>query len=66
MSQIRLGIIGAGNFVYKRHIPEILESRKVKLVSLCRRDIKQLKKIGKYSGFSSLYINHQFNLDYLL
>ena len=58
MSKIRLGIIGAGNFVYKRHIPEILECKKVKLISLCRRDIKQLKKIGAFSGITSLYTNH--------
>tara|TARA_B100000787_G_C16197519_1_gene302015 strand:+ start:2025 stop:3056 length:1032 start_codon:yes stop_codon:yes gene_type:complete len=59
MRPLRLGIIGAGNFVVKRHIPEILEIKdKIELACICRRDEKILKDIGKLFGIKSLYRNH--------
>ena len=59
MSILKLGIIGVGNFAVKRHIPEILRIKnKVELVSICRRDKKQLKKIGRLFKLNSLYTNH--------
>ena len=59
MSILKLGIIGVGNFAVKRHIPEILRIKnKVELVSICRRDKKQLKKIGRLFKINSLYTNH--------
>lgn len=59
MGTLRLGIIGAGSFAVKRHIPEILKiNQKVKLVSICRRNLKNLKYIGKLFKVKSLYTNH--------
>ena len=59
MSILRLGIIGVGNFAVKRHIPEILKiNQKVKLVSICRRNLKNLKYIGELFKIKSLYTNH--------
>lgn len=59
MKALKLGIIGAGSFVIKRHIPEIIkEKKKIKLVSICRRNVKNLDKIGKKFKIKSLYTNH--------
>ena len=59
MKALRLGIIGVGNFVIKRHIPEIIEAKKkIKLVSICRRNVKSLIKIGEKFKISSLYTDY--------
>ena len=37
-SQVRLGVIGAGWFVSRRHLPDVVHNKNVMLASLCRRD----------------------------
>ena len=59
MKTLRLGIIGAGSFVVKRHIPEILKIKnQVKLVSICRRNKKKLNIISNLFKIDSFYSNH--------
>ena len=36
--KVRLGVIGAGWFVSRRHLPDVAENKAVALTSLCRRD----------------------------
>lgn len=56
---LRMGIIGAGSFCVKRHIPEILKvNNEIKLVSISRRNNQKLKIIGKIFGIKSLYQNY--------
>jgi predicted dehydrogenase len=38
MSPVRLGVIGAGWFVSRRHLPDVQRAANLQLTSLCRRD----------------------------
>jgi predicted dehydrogenase len=38
VSRVRLGVIGAGWFVSRRHMPDIKNNKNIALTSLCRRD----------------------------
>jgi predicted dehydrogenase len=41
----RIGVLGAGWFASRRHIPEIVQHPDLQLAALCRRDEAQLKSI---------------------
>jgi predicted dehydrogenase len=49
-SQVRLGVIGAGWFVSRRHLPEAKSKREVTLTSLCRRDTEARNTMEAHFG----------------
>ncbi|MEK7396026.1 MAG: Gfo/Idh/MocA family oxidoreductase [Candidatus Poribacteria bacterium] len=46
--KIRIGVIGAGSFASRRHIPVVVQSPEAELVALCRRDKDMLKKVAEH------------------
>ncbi len=50
VSQVRLGIIGAGWFVSRRHLPDIKGNKRLVLTSLCRRDAEARAKMEAFVG----------------
>jgi predicted dehydrogenase len=43
MTRVRLGIIGAGSIVAKKHLLALMEVPEIEVVALCRRDAEQLR-----------------------
>jgi predicted dehydrogenase len=50
LSQVRLGVIGAGWFVSRRHLPDAKAKKEVVLTSLCRRDAAERAKMESHFG----------------
>ena len=50
VSQVRLGVIGAGWFVSRRHLPDVKDNKHVALTSLCRRDAEARAKMETHFG----------------
>lgn len=46
MQQLRLGIIGAGPIVEKKHLPVLAEVPEIAVIALCRRDPQQLHQLA--------------------
>src|SRR5437868_3967437 len=47
---VRFGVIGAGWFASRRHMPEMCGSAKVTLIALCRRDAEARAKMATKFG----------------
>src|SRR5262252_6542005 len=45
---IRFGVIGAGWFASRRHLPDIVNNPHAVLASLCRRDAESLAKLAAH------------------
>ena len=57
--RLRVGIVGAGPFVEKRHLPgwkELEEEGRVKLVALCRRNKKLLEETAARFDVKKTYM----------
>src|SRR5262245_47824499 len=50
---VRFGVIGAGWFASRRHLPDICGSSKMTLAALCRRDEGARKKVAEKFGCAS-------------
>ena len=61
--KIRLGVIGAGSFASRRHIPTIIESPDAELVALCRRNEEMLKKMADYFECQNTFTDYKKMLD---
>ena len=46
--KIKLGVIGAGSFTSRRHIPTIIDSPDAELAALCRRNEEMLRKMAEH------------------
>ena len=49
-ARVRLGVIGAGWFVSRRHLPDAKAKKEVTLTSLCRRDSAARAKMEAHFG----------------
>jgi len=47
-SKIRIGVIGAGAFAARRHLPCLVESGYAEVVALCRRNQEMLTKMADH------------------
>lgn len=45
---VRIGVIGAGNFASRRHIPDILKCPEARLEALCRRDPEARARLAAF------------------
>ncbi|CEK17725.1 Gfo/Idh/MocA family protein [Chthonomonas calidirosea] len=45
---VRMGVIGAGNFASRRHIPDILKCPEARLEALCRRDPEARARLAAF------------------
>lgn len=55
IQKVRFGVIGAGWFASRRHIPDIICSERAELVALCRRDADALAQIAAHFSVSQTY-----------
>lgn len=60
---IRIGIIGAGSFVSRRHLPDLQRCEGVQIAALCRRDPEQLARMAGHFGVSATYTDYRRMLD---
>ncbi len=61
--KLRLGVIGAGSFASRRHIPVIIKSQFAELVAMCRRDEKMLKKMAEHFNCNNTFTDYREMLD---
>lgn len=57
--KLKLGVIGAGSFASRRHIPVIVKSQDAELVALCRRDEAMLKKMAEHFNCSNTFTDYK-------
>jgi predicted dehydrogenase len=46
MTRVRLGIVGAGSIVAKKHLLALMEVPEIEVAALCRRDAEQLRGVA--------------------
>jgi len=61
--KIRIGVIGAGSFASRRHIPIVVQSPDAELVALCRRDKEMLKKVAEHFKCDNIFTDYKEMLD---
>lgn len=61
--KIRFGVIGAGWFASRRHIPDIIKHPRAELVALCRRDRAPLERLMAHFGVKNGYTDWREMLD---
>jgi predicted dehydrogenase len=63
MKKIKIGVIGAGSFASRRHIPVIVKSSDAELVALCRRDREMLQKMAEHFNCDYTFTDYRDMLD---
>ena len=63
MKQLRLGIIGAGAIVEKKHLPALTEVPEIAVVGLCRRDPQKLQQLADRFRIAKRYTDYRDLLD---
>ena len=61
--KIRIGVIGAGSFASRRHIPIVVKSQNAELVALCRRDKEMLNKVAVHFGCNNTFTDYKEMID---
>ena len=61
--KLKIGVIGAGWFASRRHIPAVVASKDAELVALCRRNTEQLAKMSQYFGVQNSFTDYREMLD---
>ncbi|NUQ00694.1 MAG: Gfo/Idh/MocA family oxidoreductase [Armatimonadetes bacterium] len=56
---VRFGVVGAGWFASRRHLPELAQHPEVELVALCRRSPEPLRKLAEHFGVRQQYTDYQ-------
>ena len=60
---VRIGVIGAGWFASRRHLPEAKDLKEIQIVALCRRDPEMLNKIADHFQVAQRYTDYREMLD---
>lgn len=55
---IRMGVIGAGWFASRRHLPDLQRCPGVQLTALCRRDPEALVRMAEHFGVPATYTDY--------
>jgi predicted dehydrogenase len=56
--QVRIGVVGAGWFASRRHLPEIGRCARATLAAVCRRDPLELQRIVEHFGQPPAYTDY--------
>lgn len=56
---IRIGVIGAGWFASRRHLPDIQSDPRLSLTAICRRNQELLNRMGDHFGVSDRYTGYR-------
>jgi predicted dehydrogenase len=60
---VRFGVVGAGAFASRRHIPDIIRNGGATLAALCRRDAETLKRLADHFEPERTYTDWRRMLD---
>jgi len=60
---IKLGVIGAGWFASRRHLPDAVASPDVTVQALCRRDREPLRVLAEHFGVAQTFTDYQDMLE---
>lgn len=60
---LRLGVIGAGWFASRRHLPDTQDDDRVELAALCRRDEGLLNRMGDHFGVGARFTDYREMID---
>jgi len=63
MTPLRLGIIGAGSIVEKKHLPALAEVPEITVVGVCRRDGARLAPLADRFRIAKRFTDHRALLD---
>jgi myo-inositol 2-dehydrogenase/D-chiro-inositol 1-dehydrogenase len=58
MERLRLGVIGAGPIVEKKHLPALAEIPEIAVVALCRRQPQPLDRLADRFGIARRYLDY--------
>lgn len=61
---ICFGVVGAGAFASRRHLPDMIANDDVELVALCRRNEAELNKVADHFKVSGRYTDYAEMLDH--
>jgi predicted dehydrogenase len=59
MEQLRLGIIGAGPIVEKKHLPALAEVPETAVIAICRRDPQRLDQLADHFRITKRYTDYR-------
>ncbi len=62
-SKIRVGVVGAGWFASRRHMPDIVASAEAEIAALCRRDADQLRRVADHFGVRRTFTDYRRMLE---
>jgi myo-inositol 2-dehydrogenase/D-chiro-inositol 1-dehydrogenase len=63
MEQLRLGIIGAGPIVEKKHLPALAEIPEICVFAICRRNQQELDRLAARFRVGRVYTDYRYILD---
>lgn len=63
LTKIRVGVIGAGSFASRRHLPDLATSGEAEIAALCRRDETQLLRVAEHFGVRRTFTDYRRMLD---
>ena len=55
---VRIGVVGAGWFASRRHLPDIGRCAGAKLAAICRRSKTELRRIAEHFGSPPAYTDY--------
>ncbi|MDF2646426.1 MAG: gfo/Idh/MocA family oxidoreductase [Paenibacillus sp.] len=58
-SQLRVGLIGCGAILQRRHLPEYLAHKDVVIVSVCDPNLERAQEVARQFGIPNAYETHQ-------
>lgn len=62
-SKIRVGVVGAGAFASRRHLPDLAASGEAEVVAICRRDEAQLRRVADHFGVRQTFTDYRRMMD---
>ena len=67
-SALRVGVVGAGWFASRRHLPDLKAQQGVEVVALCRRDAEKLRAVadrfdvpGRYRDYGEMLAREEMD-----
>ena len=61
--KLRIGVVGAGWFASRRHLPALVASPDAELVAICRRNEEMLQKMATHFGVRKTFTEYKKMID---
>jgi predicted dehydrogenase len=63
MERVRIGVVGAGWFASRRHLPDIVRCERAALAAVCRRNPEELQRIAAHFSAPAAFTDYEQMLD---